>query len=82
MLSIHVVAREVATKATQKDAYDIVLGTKAISEKEIRRWIHHYGKLLHVGKPRIMRLAGQLADQLITDVGVETYNINTAWLCT
>ena len=57
---------------TQKAAYDAVDGRKSIRESEIRVMIAQYGKLL--GKDRMVRVAGNLANQLITVVGVETYN--------
>ena len=57
---------------TQKAAFDGVDGGKSISEAEIRKLFTQYGKLL--GKERIVRVAGGLANQLITVVGVETYN--------
>ena len=57
---------------TQKAAYDAVDGKKTIRESEIRVLIAQYGKLL--GKERLTRVAGMLANQLITVVGVETYN--------
>ena len=57
---------------TQKAAFDGVDGSRSISESEIRRWFTQYGKLL--GKDRIVRVAGGLANQLITVVGVEDYN--------
>ena len=57
---------------TQKAAYDAVDGKESIQESEIRVLIARYGKLL--GKDRMVRVAGNLANQLITVVGVETYN--------
>ena len=57
---------------TQKAAFDDVNGHKSIQESEIRRWFSQYGRLL--GKDRIVRVAGGLANQLIAVVGVETYN--------
>ena len=60
------------TVETQKTAYDAVDGKEPIRELEIKALITHYGKLL--GKERIVRVAGNLANQLITVVGVETYN--------
>ena len=57
---------------TQKAAYDAVDGKEPIRESEIRVLIAQYGKLL--GKERITRVAGNLANQLITVVGVETFN--------
>ena len=57
---------------TQKAAYDAVDGKESIRESEIRMLISQYGKLL--GKERTVRVAGNLANQLITVVGVETYN--------
>ena len=60
------------TVETQMTAYDAVDGNEPIRELEIKALITHYGKLL--GKERIVRVAGNLANQLITVVGVETYN--------
>ena len=60
------------TVDTQKAAYDAVDGQESIREAEIKMLISQYGKLL--GKERIVRVAGMLANQLITVVGVETYN--------
>ena len=57
---------------TQKAAYDAVDGKEAIRESEIRMLIAQYGKIL--GKERMVRVAGNLTNQLITVVGVETYN--------
>ena len=57
---------------TQKAAYDAVDGQEKIRERDIKMLISQYGKLL--GKDRIERVAGMLAHQLITVVGVETYN--------
>ena len=60
------------TVETQKAAYDAVDGQESIRESEIRMLITQYGKLR--GKERMVRVAGMLANQLITVVGVETYN--------
>ena len=60
------------TVDTQKEAYDAVEGNKKILERDIKELISRFGKLL--GKDRITRVAGILSNQLITVVGVETYN--------
>ena len=60
------------TVDTQKAAYDAVDGQEPVRESEIRMLVSTYGKLL--GKDRIVRVAGNLANQLIMVVGVETYN--------
>ena len=60
------------TVDTQKAAYDAVDGRESIREAEIKMLISQYGKLL--GKERIVHVAGMLANQLTTVVGVETYN--------
>ena len=60
------------TVDTQKAAYDAVNGREPVRESEIKMLVSQYGKLL--GKDRIVRVAGNLANQLITVVGVETYN--------
>ena len=57
---------------TQKVAYDAVDGNQKIRERDIRELISQYGKMLD--KDRITRVAGVLSTQLITAVGVETYN--------
>ena len=55
---------------TQKAAYDAVDGKESIRESEIKMLIAQYGKLL--GKERMISVAGNLANQLITGVGEET----------
>ena len=57
---------------TQKSAYNVVDGQETIRERDIKMLVSQYGKLL--GKDRLERVAGVLATQLITVVGVETYN--------
>ena len=57
---------------TQKAAYHAVDGQEKIRARDIKVLISQYGKLM--GKDRLERVAGVLAEQLTTVVGVETYN--------
>ena len=57
---------------TQKATYDAVDGQEKIRARDIKVLISQYGKLM--GKDRLERVAGVLAEQLTTVVGVETCN--------
>ena len=57
---------------SMKAAYDQVVGTKPITAQKIQGWITRYGEALRT--VRIPRIAANVSQQLVDDVGVETYN--------
>ena len=56
---------------SMKAAYDQV-GTKPIAAREIQGWITRYGEAPR--KVRIARIAANVSQQFVEDVGMETHN--------